>query len=454
MALAFASAAGAVTSPITDYIQAARWADLPDSVRRETLRSFVNILGCTIGGARHEAVALADGALTDYAGAPHATVIGRGHKADALHACLINCLSSSIYAYDDTHAEAVVHPSGPVATAVLALAERRQVNGADFLLACMLGIEFTCRLSKAISVAPAKGTVAWSQTGITAGIGAAVAAAKLLNLDAPRLQNAIGIALSQAAGFRVMHATMVSSLMPAQGAQTGLRAALLAERGFTASPVALEGTYGFLEVFAEQPHVPSLADGLGERFEILRNTYKPYPCGIVIHPIIDACLQLRREHAIDPASIDSVRINASPGAMALCDRRNPSNELQAHVSLYHWTAAVLIRGTASIEELQDPTVHDPAVIAFQDKVTTERDDSLRADAAEVTITLKGGGRHVCRIDHCIGSASNPMTDQQLARKFTDLADPVVGAQRGAALLERAWAAETLADIGELARAAA
>lgn len=291
MALVFASTAGAVTSPITDYILAARWTDLPDNVRRETLRSFVNILGCTIGGARHEVVALADSALTEFAGAPQATVIGRGHKADALHACLINCLSSSIYAYDDTHAEAVVHPSGPVATAALALAERRQVNGADFLLACMLGIEFTCRLSKAISVAPAKGTVAWSQTGITAGIGAAVAAAKLLNLDAPRLQNAIGIALSQAAGFRVMHATMVSSLMPAQGAQTGLRAALLAERGFTASPVALEGTYGFLEVFAQQPHVASLADDLGERFEILRNTYKPYPCGIVIHPIIDACLQ-------------------------------------------------------------------------------------------------------------------------------------------------------------------
>jgi 2-methylcitrate dehydratase PrpD len=454
MALAFASAAGPVTSRITDYILAARWTDLPDSVRRETLRSFVNILGCTVGGARHEVVALTDSALTEFVGAPHATVIGRGHKADALHACLINCLSSSIYSYDDTHAEAVVHPSGPVASAALALAERRPVNGADFLLACMLGIEFTCRLSKAISVAPAKGTVAWSQTGITAGIGAAVAAAKLLNLDAPRLQNAIGIALSQAAGFRVMHATMVSSLMPAQGAQTGLRAALLAESGFTASPVALEGTYGFLEVFAEQPHVPSLADGLGERFEILRNTYKPYPCGIVIHPIIDACLQLRREHAIDPASIDSVLIKASPGAMALCDRRNPGNELQAHVSLYHWTAAVLIRGTARIRELQDPTVHDPSVIAFQDKVTTERDDSLRADATEVTITLKDGRRHVCRIDHCIGSASNPMTDAQLARKFADLVEPVVGTQRGAALMDHAWAAEALADVGELARAAA
>src|SRR5579871_2408259 len=266
MANAFVNTAGEVTAKLTDYIREAQWSDLPDTVRREALRSFVNIVGCTIGGARHEVVDLADKTLGEFAGAPHATVIGRGRKADALHACLINCLSSSIYSYDDTHAEAVVHPAGPVASSALAVVERQPVNGADFLLACMLGIEFTCRLSKAISVAPAKGTVAWSQTGITAGIGAAVAAAKLLNLDATRLQYAIGIALSQAAGFRVMHATMVSSLMPAQGAQTGLRGAILAERGFTASPAALEGRYGFLEVFAEAPHLPSLAGDLGERF--------------------------------------------------------------------------------------------------------------------------------------------------------------------------------------------
>jgi 2-methylcitrate dehydratase PrpD len=454
MADAFVNAPGEVTSRITDYIIAARWSDLPQNVRRETLRSFFNILGCTIGGARHEVVDIADKTLGEYAGAPHATVIGRGRKADALHASLINCLSSSIYSYDDTHAEAVVHPSGPVASAALALTERRPANGADFLLACALGIEFICRLSKAISVPPAKGTVAWSQTGVAAGIGAAIAAAKLLKLDATRLQYAIGIALSEAAGFRVMHATMVSSFMPAQAAQMGLRAALLAERGFTASPAALEGHYGFLEVFAESPHLPSLADGLGERFEILRNTYKPYPCGIVIHPIIDACLQLRREHAIDPAQVDSVRIKASPGAMALCDRRNPQNELQAHVSLYHWTAAVLLRGTARIAELQDPAVHDPAIIAFQDKVTTQLDDSLKADATEVTITLKDGRNHTCRIDHCIGSATNPMTDEQLTQKFSEMAEPVIGATRTREMVERAWGVEAAADVGDLARAGA
>lgn len=454
MANAFVNAPGEITSRITDYIVAARWSDLPQNVRRETLRSFVNILGCTIGGARHEVVDIADRTLGEYAGAPHATVIGRGRKADALHASLINCVSSSIYSYDDTHAEAVVHPTGPVATAALALTERRPANGADFLLACALGIEFVCRLSKAISVPPAKGTVAWSQTGVAAGIGAAIAAAKLLQLDATRMQYAIGIALSQAAGFRVMHATMVSSFMPAQAAQMGLRAAVLAERGFTASPAALEGKYGFFEVFAESPHLPSLVDGLGERFEILRNTYKPYPCGIVIHPIIDACLQLRREHAIDPAQVDSVRIKASPGAMALCDRRNPQNELQAHVSLYHWTAAVLIRGTARIAELQDPTVQDPAIIAFQDKVTTQLDDSLKADATEVTITLKDGSNRTCRIDHCIGSATNPMTDEQLTQKFSDMAEPVIGTARTREMVERTWAVEAAADVGDLARAAA
>jgi 2-methylcitrate dehydratase PrpD len=454
MANAFINAAGDVTSQLTDYIVAARWTDLPAPVRHEALRSFFNILGCTIGGAQHEIVELADSTLGDYAGPPQATLIGRGRKADVLHACLINTLGSSIYSYDDTHAEAVVHPSGPVAAAVLALAERRPTGGADFLLAFALGVEMTCRLSKAISVPPAKGTVAWSQTGIAAGIGAAVAAAKLLQLDATRLQNAIGIALSQAAGFRVMHATMMSSFMPAQGGQTGLRAALLAENGFTASPAALEGKYGFLEVFAEQPYLPSLVGRLGEHFEILRNTYKPYPCGIVIHPIIDACLRLRREHAIDPAAVDAVRIKASPGAMALCDRRNPQNELQAHVSLYHWTAATLMRGTACIQELQDPTVQDAAVGAFQDKVQVEGDSTVAADAAEVAITLKDGRVHTCRIDHCIGSATNPMTDAQLAQKFCELAEPVIGPVRSRALVDRTWAVETMADVGDLARASA
>ena len=442
-----------VTERIARYVVAARPADLPDAVRREALRSLFNIVGCTLGGARHEVVDSTDTTLSPFAGPPRATLFGRGRKADVLHASLINCLASSIYSFDDTHETAVIHPGGPVAAAVLALAELRPVSGSDLLAAFALGVEFACRLCMAVTVPPAKGSIAWSGTGIAAGFGAALASSKLLGLDVEATRRAMGLALSQAAGFRVMHGTATTSLMPAHAGQTGLRAALLAEGGFTSSPVALEGHFGFLSVFAEVPDLAGLAGELGERFEVLRNTYKPYPCGIVIHPIIDACLQQRREHHLDPARIARVAIQASPGAMALCNRRNPKDELQAHVSLHHWTAVAFIRGSARIQDMDTETaVKDPALMAFQDRVEATLDPALGADATVVTVTMTDGARHVCRIAHGIGSASNPMSNQDLERKFIDLAEPVLGAARTRAVVDRCWGIEALTDAGELSRA--
>jgi 2-methylcitrate dehydratase PrpD len=372
-----------------------------------------------------------------------------------LHATLINCFGSSIHGFDDTHEQAVVHPSGPVAAAILAMSERQRIAGPEFLLAFVLGVETVCRLSKAISVPPAKGTIAWSQTGITAGIGAAVAAGKVLNLNPERMRHAIGIALSQAAGFRAMFGSMCSSLMTAHGAQTGLRAAILAQKGFTSSDAALDGTYGFLDVFAEQADVPALADDLGTRFEILRNTYKPYPCGVVIHPIIDACLDLRRTHALDSAHIVAVSVRVAPKALAFTDRPHPKNNLQARVSLQHWVAASLIRGTARIADMDtDSAVLEPTIVRFQDRIETVGDDTIAPDGAEVTVRLQDGRALVSRVEHCSGSASRPMTDRELDKKFAGMADAVIGPVRTREVIEMCWVVERLADVGALARAAA
>jgi len=229
---------------------------------------------------------------------------------------------------------------------------------------------------------------------------------------------------------------------------------LLAERGFTASPVALEGNYGFLEVFAEHPHVPTLAGDLGERFEILRNTYKPYPCGIVIHPILDACLRLKREHTLDYREIDRVAVRASPSAMALSDRRNATDEFQTHVSLYHWVAVAFIRGTARTTDMLTEVALDPVIVAFQDRITAVRDDALTPDAAEVLVTLRDGQKLTQRIAHCIGSESEPMTDEQLEEKFLDLAEISIGVERGRKLIAACRAIETASDVGAIARDAA
>ena len=321
------------TSSLAEFVVTAGYDSLPDTVRHEGTRAFLNIVGCTLGGSQHEAVGLTERALAPFYGPQLCTIFGRNRKTDALHAALINCMASGIYAFDDTHEQAVVHPSGPVAAAILALSETRPVTGPDFLTAFVVGVEAVCRLSKAISVPPAEGMIAWAQTGVCGGLGAAVAAGKLLRLDETAMTHAIGIALSQAAGFRAMFGTMSASLLQAQAAQTGLRAAVMAESGFTSSATALEGQHGFLSLFAERADAPALTQGLGTQFEILRNTYKPYPCGIVIHPIIEACLQLRQQHALAPESIAEVRIKTAPSALALTGRRNPQNGIEARVIL-------------------------------------------------------------------------------------------------------------------------
>jgi 2-methylcitrate dehydratase PrpD len=446
---------GQITALLAEYAVTADGMRWPDTVRREALRSFFNVVGCTIGGARHEMVDIADKTLGAFAGTGQATLFGRGRKADVLHAALINGLASSIYSFDDTHEVAVVHPSGPIAAAVLALAEWRKVSGADLLTAFALGVEMTCRLCVATTVPPADGSFAWSGTGITVGLGAAVAAGRLLRLDTQRMRVAMGLALSEASGFRAMHGTATVAFMPAHGGQMGLRAALLAAGGFTAGLSGLEGKSGYLSTFCTKPDVDSLVGGLGERFELLRNTYKAWPCGIVIQPIIDACLKLRQEHAPDPNQIVSVAIQASPGAMALCNNRDPKDEMQAHVSLHHWTAVALIRGTARVRDMDTETaVKDPALMAFQRKVEATLNPAFAGDQTEVVITMTDGTRYVRRIEHAIGSKLNPMSDSDLEQKFLGLAEPVVGAARARELIEKTWGVTALDDAGELARAAA
>jgi 2-methylcitrate dehydratase PrpD len=426
--------------------------DLPAHVRKEAKRSFLNVVGCGIGGGRHEAVDMVDAALGDCTGAGVATLFGRGGKSDILHATVMNGLATSVYSYDDTHADAIVHPAGPVMAAVMALAERNPAAGKDVLTAFALGVEIICRLSKAVSVAPARGNMAWSQTGITVGVGTAVAAGKMLGLNHRQMCAAIGIAAAQASGIRSLHGTMCTSYMPAHAGQAGLRAALLASKDFTGGTEALERRFGFLTTFCEEPDVDALTGHLGERFEILRNTYKPYPCGIVIHPMLDAILQLKSE-GLTAEQVARIDVKASPGGMALCNRRHPQDEFQAHVSLHHWIASALIKGATGIEVLSLPYVQDPVTSAFQDRIHATEDSGRGGDSAELTVHLRGGGTRYCNIEHGIGSASNPMTDAQLEAKFRGQSEPKIGAERTSALLAACWGIDDLADAGEIGRGA-
>lgn len=441
------------TRQLSRFVLETRLAAMPKTVIHEGKRSLLNIVGCTVGGAGHDCVERAWAALKPFAGHPQASLMGRSERTDGLTAAFLNTLASSVNTFDDTHAEAIVHPAGPVMAAVLAVAELRPVTGEEALAAFILGVEAVCRSSKSVSVAPAKGNIAWSQTGIACGTGAALAAARLLRLDLDTACTAVGIALSQASGIRALHGTHCTPVMPANAGQAGLRGAFLAEAGFTSSRTAIEARYGFAACFAEQAHLAYLTEGLGQHWEILGNTYKPYPCGIVIHPLIDGALDIARAHKTTAASVAGVDIKANPAAMALCFRRHPKDEFEGQVSLYQWVAAALVRGRAGLAEGTDAAIADPDIAALRDRIEVTTDATIPHDGAEVVVRLASGQNVLRSIRNCIGSRGRPMTDEELDAKARDVTEGVLDRARVEELIVRCRNLETLSDAAELVRGA-
>ncbi len=439
-----------VTRGLARYVVGSQGADIPQAVRHEATRSLVNWLGCALGGSRHDAVTIAVDALQAFAGPPQASVIGRRERLDSLHAALINGMSAHVLDFDDTHLRTLLHPSVPVASSLLALAERRPLPGADFLHAFVLGVEVECRIANAIYFAH---NVDWYITGTAGVFGAAAAAGRVLGLDERQMTWAFGIAATQAAGLREMAGTMCKSFVHGRAAQNGMTAALLAAAGFTSSERAIEAPRGFACVLATDCNLDAVTAGLGETFEISRNTYKPYACGVVCHPVIDGCVQLRSQRSLSPGQIAAVALRVHPLVLKLTGIKAPQNGLESKWSLYHSAAAAIVDGAAGEHQYTDERVHDPVVSQVRERVTAEADASLREDEAYVTITLRDGQIVEQHVEHALGSIDRPMSDRDLERKFLALAEDVLPRARIDALIEKCWQAAGLDDVAELARMA-
>jgi 2-methylcitrate dehydratase PrpD len=264
----------------------------------------------------------------------------------------------------------------------------------------------------------------------------------------------MGIASGQAAGNRAMHAAMTSAMVPGHAAQCGLRAGLLAQAGFTCGANFIENPNGFLALFAEAGNPDALFRELGRRYEVLANNYKPWPCGIVLHAMVDACLVLRREPGFDPADIARIDVGVHPTAITLANRRHPKDDLEAIVSLHQWAAAVLCKGWSGIEVNGMAAIGDPAIAAMRDKVHPTADPALAPDAAYVTVTIASGKTLRADVAHCLGSATRPMSDRDLEDKFRGLCKGVVEPQRADRLIAACWRLDELVDVAEIARLAA
>ncbi len=432
-----------VTRTLAEFVANHPSRGWSDAVDQEAHRTLTNWLGCAVGASGHEAADAALGAVRALQPAAQASVLGRNVKVDMASAALVNGITSHTFDFDDTHLKTIIHPAGPVASAALALAEHQKYSGRALIDALVIGIDVACRVGNAMY--PDHYDRGWHITGSTGTVGAAAACARLLGLDADRTAMALGIAASQPIGMREQFGTMTKPFHPGAAARAGLMSALLAQHGFTASPKALEAPRGMMQTISTKNDWSEITHELGQHFEISFNTYKPFACGIVIHPSIDACAQLRAR-GVRPEQVQRIDLRVHSLVLELTGKKEPADGLQAKFSVYHGCAAGLTFGYAAEEEFSDHIVNREDLVALRRKVVATVDDSIDEASADVVATLTDGSKVPVFVEHAIGSLQNPMTNALLEAKFHGLSDPVLGSDQTSALIAECWGAGEASDV--------
>jgi 2-methylcitrate dehydratase PrpD len=289
----------------------------------------------------------------------------------------------------------------------------------------VLGCEAQLRVGNAIS--PGHYDAGWHITGTCGVIGAAVAAGLLAGLDGPGLEHAVGIAASQTLGHREAFGSMTKAFHPGQAAANGIMAALLAEDGFTGSADVFTAPRGFFAVLAPDADAGALLDGFGTRWELGDNTFKPYPCGIVSHPAIDAALEVAprlREAGAGPAEITGITLTCNPLVVELMGRVQPGDGLQARFSAAHTVAAALADGRLALPQFADERVVREDVTRLRGLIAFDARTDVPRDAARIRVRLASGADLDAEIAHARGSLARPLTDAELAEKVRGLVEPI------------------------------
>jgi 2-methylcitrate dehydratase PrpD len=435
-----------LTKTLCAHLAAAQFGDLTPAAVREARRGVLDWIGCALAGSGHDTVSTLLDVLRETSGHAQATVFGRKLKLGLLDAPLANGVMGHVLDFDDTHMGGVVlHTSSPVLAALFALAERTLVSGEQFMLAYAVGFEAGVRSGR---TAPGHHQGGWHLTGTLGSIAAGAAAGKLLGLDTQKLTYAMGIAATQAAGMQQNRGTMCKSFHAGKAASNGTLAALLAERGFDSSQEIFEGRKGFSRIYSDVAEPERLTEGLGGPWLIESNGHKPYACGVVLHPLIDAVIATRNREPIDPAAVSEIALRVHPLVLSITGVVEPSSGLQSKFSTLHSAAVALIDGAAGVAQYSDAKASDPAVAALRRKVKPVADATLRKDEAHAAIVV-GDRRYEAHVAHGSGTAENPMSDAAIEAKFLANAAPAIGTERARRAAEFVWSLEKQPDMRAL-----
>ena len=462
-----ASFPSGATKAVVDFITHASLGSVPERAVAEAKRCLIDGFGVVIAGATTHGSGIVRDYIKSRGGAGEATVLGPARlSTTAAQAALANGASGHAMDYDDTQLSAspdrvfglLTHPTVPALAASLAVGERIGASGAAFLEAFLTGFEVECKIAEAID--PHHYLRGFHSTGTIGTLGAAASAAQLLKLPPSATAHALGIAASMSAGIRVNFGSMTKPLHAGRAAESGVTAVELASRGFTAGDDPLDGEWGFFQVLGGGADLDRIASTLGKPHSIVEPgvSIKPFPCGSLGHPTMDAMLKLVTEHDLKPDHIARIRVLAGSNILNPLRYKTAKTELEAKFCLPFMMASIALRRRAGIREFTDEFVASPPVQGMMARVDTVFDRDIEARGfdkmrSRVEVDLVGGPTLVQPSDDRYrGGPERPFTRAELHEKFADCASLILSTDRIRRALELIESIDRLAHIGELTAA--
>jgi len=420
-------------------------APLPPPIAHEAERALLNALSLAIGASRHAGVDAIVAAADALGAHGEVAIPGRDKRTDAHFGALAAGFAAHVDDFDDTHLFTVIHPGAACMAVLIALARETVPSGDHALRAFAVGCE--AQLRAGVSISPEHYDRGWHITGTCGAIGAAVTAALLLGFDDPALARAVRLSATMPLGHRDAFGTMAKAFHPGKAAANGLLAARSAAQGLDAPLDVIENEHGFAAALSTRFDPQQMIGAPGARWELAENTYKPYPCGIVAHPSIDAALQLGAR--VQLGEIVALRAHCNPLVVDLMGNLDPVDGLEARFSAVHGIAAALCDGRAGLAQYEDERVRRDDVRAVRASTQLVPDGNIARDAARLEAQLRDGTTIEERVEHARGSTARPLTDDELIAKAYALVEPVLGAESAARLREDVFGLDSAANCGAL-----
>ena len=435
------------TRTLLDFVCHTSAAEIPAEVLHESTRCLLDHVGLAVAGAAEPAARIATEQCRTLGGDPQARVLGTADRLRITDAALVNGIACHALDFDDTHVPTILHPTTPLYAAGTPLAEWRGASGGELLAAHALGYELAARASN--SLYPEHYDAGWHMTGTTGALASATVAIRLLGLTGVTATHCLSIAATQASGHREQFGTMAKPFHAGHAAASGVWAGLLAAGGFTGAPDPLQGRRGMFAAMSSASTPADLVDGLGQRWQIFDNGVKPYACGVVIHPAIDAVRDLAVRRGLAPEGIEKIRLRVHPLVLELTGKTDPRTGLEGKFSVTFACAVALLDGRAGEGEFSDSAVVRPDVRDVMARIEVVPDVDVPHTQAGATAFTDDSQAIETWVDHARGTPGNRLTDDELREKFHGLADGVLGRDRAKRLADAVFALPEGGDVDEM-----